>query len=286
VTLDGLIGHTYTARSFLVRPQAVAEFVAATRDDPMRWGDYAPPGFAAALLFAVAPAFLDDPVVVPHCRTLLHLEQSFSWELSLRVGEDVSVRGSVQRVRTRGPLHFVTFEVVAGGEGGLAFSGESEFVLSAAPAASSDEEEEPPPVKRAPCDPLPLGPLPRPGEALPPLRRSVSRADLLRYAAATGDDNAIHTDHATARAAGLPGVIAHGLLVASWFFQAAARCRPGLHPLASARVKFRRPLRPGIAATVTGRVAAVGAAGADMEMALGAPGDEAPLATAAVRVTP
>lgn len=285
MTLEGLIGRTYTAR-FFVRPEAVAEFVAATGDDPMRGEDYAPPGFAAALLFAVAPAFLGDRMVAPYCRSLLHLEQSFSWPLSLRVGEDVFVNGSVRRVRTRGPLHFVTFEVVAGGEGGLAFSGESEFALSAAPAASADEEEEPPPLKRAFCDPALPGPLPALGHALPPLRRSVSRADLVRYAAATGDDNPIHTDHTAARAAGLPGVIAHGLLLASWFFQAAARYGPSLHPLASARVKFRRPLRPAAAAVIAGRVVGCGEGGADLEMALEVPGSGLPLATATVQVTP
>ena len=118
MTLEGLIGRTYNARPFRVRPEAVAEFVAATGDDPMRGDEYAPPGFAAALLISVAPAFLGDPAVVPHCRTLLHLEQSFSWPLSLRIGEDVGVTGAVRRVRTRGPLHLVSFEVSAGGEDG------------------------------------------------------------------------------------------------------------------------------------------------------------------------
>ena len=224
--------------------------------------------------------------MVPHCRTLLHLEQSFSWPLSLRVGEDVGVTGAVRRVRTRGPLHLVSFEVSAGGEDGEVFYGESEFLLSAGPAASADEEEEPPSGKRVFCDAAHPGPLPAVGEALPPLRRSVSRTDLVRYAAATGDDNPIHRDHAAARAAGLPGVIAHGLLLASWFLQAAARYGPRLHPLASARVKFRRPLRPAVAATVTGRVLASGEAGAELDLALEAAGGEAPLATALVRVTP
>ena len=95
----------------------------------------------------------------------------------------------------------------------------------------------------------------------------------MRYAAATGDANPIHLDHQAARAAGLPGVVAHGLLLAAWFFQAAARFRGGPHPLQSARVRFRRPLRPGVAALVTGRVAAVGAAGADLDLALGRPGE-------------
>lgn len=39
----------------------------------------------------------------------------------------------------------------------------------------------------------------------------VTRADLVAYAAASGDQNPIHSDEAVALAVGLPGVIAHGM---------------------------------------------------------------------------
>jgi len=39
----------------------------------------------------------------------------------------------------------------------------------------------------------------------------VTRADLVAYAAASGDHNPIHQDEEIARAVGLPGVIAHGM---------------------------------------------------------------------------
>jgi acyl dehydratase len=52
----------------------------------------------------------------------------------------------------------------------------------------------------------------------------LTRADLLAYADAAGDQNPIHRDDAAAQAVGLPGVLAHGMLtlglacsaVASW----------------------------------------------------------------------
>ena len=50
-----------------------------------------------------------------------------------------------------------------------------------------------------------------PGEALAPREYTVTRADLVRYAAASGDQNPIHQDEAVARSVGLPGVIAHGM---------------------------------------------------------------------------
>lgn len=50
------------------------------------------------------------------------------------------------------------------------------------------------------------------GEELPPLRVRVDRADLVRYAGASGDLNPIHWNERFAREVGLPDVIAHGML--------------------------------------------------------------------------
>ncbi|HLU56452.1 MAG TPA: MaoC family dehydratase [Pseudonocardia sp.] len=50
------------------------------------------------------------------------------------------------------------------------------------------------------------------GTELPPLSVRVTRADLVRYAGASGDFNPIHWSDRVAAAAGLPGVIAHGML--------------------------------------------------------------------------
>ena len=54
---------------------------------------------------------------------------------------------------------------------------------------------------------------------------TITRADLVRYAEASGDHNPIHQDEEVALAVGLPGVIAHGMYtmalaaraVSSWF---------------------------------------------------------------------
>lgn len=46
---------------------------------------------------------------------------------------------------------------------------------------------------------------------LAPRSYRVTRADLVAYAAASGDHNPIHQDEAVAVSVGLPGVIAHGM---------------------------------------------------------------------------
>ncbi len=50
------------------------------------------------------------------------------------------------------------------------------------------------------------------GTELPPLTVTLRRADLVRYAGASGDFNPIHYSDRAAAALGLPGVLAHGML--------------------------------------------------------------------------
>jgi acyl dehydratase len=49
------------------------------------------------------------------------------------------------------------------------------------------------------------------GQAVFTTSSPVTRADLVRYADASGDQTPIHQDEAAAKAAGLPDVIAHGM---------------------------------------------------------------------------
>lgn len=51
----------------------------------------------------------------------------------------------------------------------------------------------------------------RTGDELPEQRFAVTRADLVRYAGASGDRNPIHWSDRIATSVGLPGVVAHGM---------------------------------------------------------------------------
>ena len=51
----------------------------------------------------------------------------------------------------------------------------------------------------------------RTGDVLPEQTYTVTRADLVRYAGASGDRNPIHWSERVATSVGLPGVIAHGM---------------------------------------------------------------------------
>jgi len=281
MTLPGVAGRHYGPFPADTCGTSVARFVSAVGDEPGRWHSHVPPAYAAAMLFAAAPAFLED--VAGATRSLLHTDQVFAWSRSLPFGEPVEVTGTIAGVRSRGSTHLVTFDVAAAGRDGPWLEASSTFLMSPEPAAAAAEEPEPPIEQRGPVDVPAPAPLPEPGSELPPLQVSASRSDLVRYAAASGDLNPIHWDHGAALAAGLPGVVVHGLLMAGWLAVAAGRHAPGPDPLREMRIRFRRPLRPAAPALVTGRVTGRDASGADLAVAVVA--EQVTVATAGVRVT-
>jgi acyl dehydratase len=179
---------------------------------------------------------------------VIHGEQRFSWSGPIPIEGELSVTGSVSRVRNRGGVAFVGFDLAVTHDSRPLLTGSSTFLVSGeAPAAGDNpEEDEPGPDDRGENDLLASE-----GE-FPDLRRSASRADLVRYAAASRDWNPIHWDHGAARAAGLSGVVVHGLLQAAWLMSAAASLRTTPAPLTEASFRFRAPLRPGVTATLTG----------------------------------
>jgi len=241
--IESLQGQEYRQRPFRICAEKVAEFVDVTGDDPDRWREFAPPGFAAVLLFVVAPELLADPLVDG---AVVHGDQTFSWSGPLPVETDLVVSGSVDRVRMRGEVAFITFTLVAGTADEDLVEGRSTFLVG--PSLAPVESEAPPVAAGQRGDSGPLSrSLPSP--------RSASRADLVRYAAASRDWNPIHWDHQSAVDAGLGGVVVHGLFQAAWLAQTAALLGDGADPLRSARFRFTAPLRPGEAARVEGDLA-------------------------------
>ncbi|MYA38946.1 MAG: hypothetical protein F4194_04970 [Acidimicrobiia bacterium] len=236
-------------------PERIRSYVEATGDDPDRWAETAPPGLASAALFAVAPELLSHPAIQAQGGAAVHGEQLFCWNGPLRAREDWAVRGEVRRVRHRRGVWFVDFAIrMTGSDDEPVVEGESSFLIAGGepPARSGTEEPEPPPDHRGDNRQAVPACLPGEGEEIPALPKSASRADLIRYAAATRDWNPIHWDHQSAVEAGLPGVVVHGLACVAWMCQGAARLVPGAAPLRRGRFRFRRPLRPGVPAQVRG----------------------------------
>jgi len=125
-----LEGHLIGPVEVSVTADRVGLFVDTTGDDPTRWVDTAPPGFGSVLLFAVADEFLYDPQIVPFTRTLLHLDQSFTYLAPIEADSSLIVTGEIKRVRQRGDSYFVTFTCRAETSHATVMESASTFVLS------------------------------------------------------------------------------------------------------------------------------------------------------------
>jgi len=100
------------------------------------------------------------------------------------------------------------------------------------------------------------------GTELPEQVFRITRADLVRYAGASGDFNPIHWNDRTATAVGLPGVIAHGMFTMALAGRAVTAWTGDPAPLVEQHVRFGRPVvvpddDQGAEVTVTGKVGAV-----------------------------
>ena len=84
--------------------------------------------------------------------------------------------------------------------------------------------------------------------------KTITEADIILFAGASGDNNAIHINEEFARSTPFGGRIAHGFLTASTISAAVANKLPGPGTIyLSQQMNFRAPVRPGdtVHATVT-----------------------------------
>ena len=89
-------------------------------------------------------------------------------------------------------------------------------------------------------------------------RWEVTREQIAAYAAASGDHNPIHLDDEAARAVGLPGVIAHGMLGMAQLANFAVAYAGDHRRLRRLRCRFSGMVLPGDVITFSGRASQEG----------------------------
>ena len=94
-----------------------------------------------------------------------------------------------------------------------------------------------------------------PGQALPSLTKHVTVEQIRQYAEASGDRNPIHLDESFARSAGLPGVIAHGMLTMAFANQMVTDWLGDRSLLQRLQGRFAGMVVPGDDVTCSGTVA-------------------------------
>lgn len=100
------------------------------------------------------------------------------------------------------------------------------------------------------------------GTELPSITVHFTRADLVRYAGASGDFNVIHWSDRAALAVGLPGVIVHGMLTMGHAIRVVTEWLGDPSRITDYQVRFTRPVvvpdgDRGAEVTFTGKVSAV-----------------------------
>lgn len=81
-----------------------------------------------------------------------------------------------------------------------------------------------------------------PGQALTPLTYSVTRADLVAYAGASGDLNPIHWSDRVASSVGMPGVVAHGMYTMALAARAVTQWAGSHDAVVELGCRFTRPV--------------------------------------------
>ena len=80
------------------------------------------------------------------------------------------------------------------------------------------------------------------GQELPSREFKITRDCLVRYAGASGDFNPIHYRDDVAKAVGLPGVLAHGMLTMGIAVQVAVDSFGGSGQILDYQVRFTKPV--------------------------------------------
>ncbi len=95
------------------------------------------------------------------------------------------------------------------------------------------------------------------GSEIPALSRVVTAEDVKAYADAGGDQNPLHQDDAVARAAGFPGIVAHGMFTMGHLAASISRWAGGADRVRRLTAQFRAPVYMGDEIVARARVKAV-----------------------------
>jgi acyl dehydratase len=97
----------------------------------------------------------------------------------------------------------------------------------------------------------------RVGDAIPERERVVTREDVKAYADASGDQNPLHQDDEVARAAGFPGIVAHGMFTMGHLASALVAWAGDEGALVALRSQFRATVFVGETIVAGGTVRAL-----------------------------
>jgi acyl dehydratase len=190
----------------LVKPDHIQLYAAATNDNsPAYQGEsgIAPHMLHTRMFKECMFQIAADPELDLDMLRLVHGEHDATFHLPVKAWDLMQVRGELVRVDEKSSGLLVTSKVYGFVDGELAVEAKTAFFIRAKKKKPAPDAA----AKKA---------APKPAPAEPPapdyeIQFKVDEDQSYRYAKASLDDNPIHVDPDTAKAAGLPSVILHGL---------------------------------------------------------------------------
>ena len=225
------LGKVYSGGSHAIAAADWKAYAAATDDAEAAYDGAAPPMFHVRPFIRLMLEMAADPELAIDMLRLVHGEHAVRFHRLLLDGEQLEVKGTLEAVAVKPSGRIFTFGLEGTVDTDTVVSGTTSYFIRAA-------------------NPPPRGPR-KPAPELPPvtwsLPQHVTDDQALRYAAASGDDNPIHTDPATAKAAGLPGCILHGLCTMAFAQRDLVAHYAAGEPqrLKELAVRFAKPVFPG-----------------------------------------
>ena len=233
-----LAGKTYSTRTFEVTADRIETFARATNDDNERY--LAGADSVGGPVFPIVSAFdsymeaaMDQELGADLLR-LVHGSEEHVLHKPLRPGDILTVTPVLESIESKESGETFTVavvqtdsagDVVAETRGTMFIRGSGSRKAAVADARASENEH----------------------EVVYEEATVVDEDQPRRYAEASGDHNPIHLDEATAKMAGLPGVILHGMCSMAIAAKAAVNGLAGGDPTKVKRVavRFSRPVLPG-----------------------------------------
>ncbi len=200
------IGKRYDGGHFLVTPEHMSDYAAATNDNNKAYegsAAIAPHMLHTRLFKDCMFQIAGDPELDLDLLRLVHGEHDATFHQPLQAWDLVQVRGELISVDEKSSGLLVTSKIYGFVEGTLAVEATTAYFVRAKKKKSVDGAGKEAPKKKAP-----------PAEPPTPdfsISFQVDDDQSYRYAKASLDDNPIHVDPDTAKSAGLPNVILHGL---------------------------------------------------------------------------
>lgn len=251
---SSLVGHESKPETGTVNAEDIRRFADAIGDSNPIFRDAAAAELAGFRQVPATPTFVTrfrvpfaEAGLDPEHTQVLHGEQEYEYTRPLYAGDTVSVRQRVASLRQSaraGGMAIMTLEQLGDtSTGERVFTGRATVIVRDAPpdagvpASSGRQTASRPPDAGTGS------------EAIPALTKHVTQDQINAYADVSGDHNPIHINPEAARAVGLDGTIAHGMLNMAFLGQMLTdwlTANQGEHGwVRRLKVRFQAMVRPG-----------------------------------------